>query len=47
MKTVTTSSTGGLRTTVKASVDGYRRYRYAGSSTTAPATASGDCVGVR
>ncbi|MFF7854442.1 hypothetical protein [Streptomyces sp. NPDC007904] len=47
VKTVTTSSTGSLKTTAKASTDGYWRYTYAGSTTTAPATASGDYVDVR
>ncbi|WP_234443267.1 hypothetical protein [Streptomyces cellulosae] len=47
VKTVTTSSTGTLKTTAKASTDGYWRYTFAGTSTTAPATASGDYVDVR
>jgi hypothetical protein len=47
VKTVTTSGTGGLKTTVKASTDGYWRYSYAGSTTTAPVTAPGDYVDVR
>lgn len=47
VKTVTTSSTGTLKTTAKASVDGYWRYTYAGSSTTAPATSADDYVDVR
>ncbi|NYV73901.1 hypothetical protein [Streptomyces sp. UH6] len=46
VKTVTTDSTGSLKTTATASVDGYWRYSYAGSSTTAPATASDDYVDV-
>jgi hypothetical protein len=47
VKVVTTSSTGSLQTTVKASADGYWRYTYAGSPTTASATTSGDYVDVR
>ncbi|MFC9843999.1 hypothetical protein ACFWFF_16735 [Streptomyces sp. NPDC060223] len=47
VKTVTTSSSGSLKTTVKASADGYWRYTFAGSSTTAPVTSSGDYVDVR
>ncbi|MEU1038105.1 hypothetical protein ACFYP4_14165 [Streptomyces sp. NPDC005551] len=47
VKTVTTSSTGTLKTTVTASTDGYWRYTFAGTSTTASATASGDYVDVR
>lgn len=44
VKTVTTSSTGTLRTTVTASVDGYWRYAFAGTTTTASAKAAGDYV---
>lgn len=44
VKSVTTSSTGTLRTTVTASADGYWRYAFAGTTTTAsprpPATTS-------
>ncbi|MET9818854.1 hypothetical protein [Streptomyces sp. NPDC006355] len=47
VKTITTDSSGNLKTTAKASTDGYWRYTFAGSSTTAPATASGDYVDVR
>ncbi|MFI2425903.1 hypothetical protein ACH5A7_17665 [Streptomyces sp. NPDC018955] len=47
VKTITTDSSGALKTTVKASTDGYWRYTFAGTSTTAPATASGDYVDVR
>jgi hypothetical protein len=47
VKTVTTSSTGSLKTTTKATTDGYWRYAYTGSTTTASATASGDYVDVR
>ncbi|MFD5517524.1 calcium-binding protein [Streptomyces sp. NPDC127066] len=47
IKTVTTSSTGTLRTTVKASADGYYRYSFAGTSTTPAADSSGDLIDVR
>ncbi|MEU9337877.1 hypothetical protein AB0D49_32715 [Streptomyces sp. NPDC048290] len=47
VKTVTTDRSGKLRTTVKAATDGYWRYSFAGSSTTATATAPGDYVDVR
>jgi hypothetical protein len=47
LKTVTTNSTGVLKTTTKATVDGYYRYVFAGTSTTAAATAPGDFVDVR
>lgn len=47
VKTVTTNSTGNLKTTVKATTDGYWRYSFAGSVTTATATAYGDYVDVR
>ncbi|MFH9038861.1 calcium-binding protein [Streptomyces sp. NPDC017966] len=47
VKTITTDSSGALKTTVKASTDGYWRYTFASTSTTAPATASGDYVDVR
>jgi hypothetical protein len=43
----TTSSTGTLKTTAKALTDGYWRYTFAGTSTTASAIASGDYVDVR
>ncbi|MFC8342708.1 calcium-binding protein [Streptomyces sp. NPDC057280] len=45
--TVNTSSTGTLRTTVKAVKDGYWRWNFPGSSTTGPAKAAGDYVDVR
>jgi hypothetical protein len=45
--TVNTSSTGTLRTTVKAVKDGYWRWNFTGSSTTGPAKAAGDYVDVR
>ncbi|MEU9088672.1 calcium-binding protein [Streptomyces sp. NPDC048428] len=47
IKTVRTSSTGTLKTTVKASVDGYYRYSFAGTSTTPAANSSGDLIDVR
>ena len=47
VKTVTTNSTGNLKTTVKATTDGYWRYSFTGSTTTATATAGGDYVDVR
>ncbi|MCQ9185146.1 hypothetical protein KMT30_40190 [Streptomyces sp. IBSBF 2953] len=47
VKTVRSSATGGLKTTVKASVDGYYRFVFAGSSTTAAVSAAGDFVDVR
>ncbi|GLP71273.1 hypothetical protein TUSST3_78930 [Streptomyces sp. TUS-ST3] len=47
LKTVKTNSTGVLKTTAKATVDGYYRYSFAGTATTAAATAPGDFVDVR
>ena len=47
LKTIKTNSTGVLKTTTKATVDGYYRYSFAGTSSTAPATAPGDFVDVR
>ncbi|MEU1510786.1 hypothetical protein ABZ490_01280 [Streptomyces sp. NPDC005811] len=47
VKTVTTGSGGALRTTVKATKDGYYRYVFAGTGTTGPSTAAGDFVDVR
>ena len=47
LKTVKTNSTGVLKTTTKATVDGYYRYVFAGTATTAAATAPGDFVDVR
>lgn len=46
-KSLTTSSTGTLTTTVKASADGYWRYTFAGTTTTPAATATGDFVDVK
>ncbi|MER6672007.1 calcium-binding protein [Streptomyces sp. NPDC000983] len=47
VKNVTTSSTGTLRSTVTASADGYWRYAFAGTATTASAKAAGDYVDTR
>ncbi|MFI7499226.1 hypothetical protein ACIBVL_12065 [Streptomyces sp. NPDC049687] len=47
VKTVTADSYGTLKTTVKASVDGYWRYVFTGSSSTSAATSAGDYVDVR
>lgn len=47
LKKATTSSTGGLKTTVTASVDGYYRWVYYGNSTTGVATSAADYVDVR
>ena len=47
VKTIKTNSTGNLSTTVKASVDGYFRYSFAGTSTTPAVNATGDYVDVR
>lgn len=44
---VNTSSTGTLRTTVKAVKDGYWRWNFPGTTTTGPAKAAGDYVDVR
>ncbi|MFI1004845.1 hypothetical protein ACIP10_12210 [Streptomyces galbus] len=47
VKTIKTSSTGTLKTTVKATADGYFRYSFAGTSTTPAVSAAGDFVDVR
>ncbi|MFF5369054.1 hypothetical protein [Streptomyces sp. NPDC013187] len=47
LKKATTSSTGGLKTTVTASVDGSFRWVYYGNSTTGVATSAADYVDVR
>ncbi|WP_340379852.1 hypothetical protein U5640_30950 [Streptomyces sp. SS7] len=47
VKTVTSGRGGTLRTTVKATKDGYFRYVFAGTGTTGPSTAAGDFVDVR
>ncbi|MEU4085720.1 hypothetical protein ACWD4F_05570 [Streptomyces aureus] len=46
VKTVTSSSTGALKTTVTANADGYWRWVFGGTSTTGSATAAGDFVDV-
>ncbi|MEV7150731.1 hypothetical protein AB0O05_30055 [Streptomyces sp. NPDC093084] len=47
LKTVTSSSTGALKTTTTATVDGYYRYSFAGTSTTPAVSATGDYVDVQ
>jgi hypothetical protein len=47
VKTVSTSSTGGLTTTATASEDGYWRWSFAGTSTTPAVNATGDFVDVQ
>ncbi|MFC8226757.1 calcium-binding protein [Streptomyces sp. NPDC057287] len=47
VKTINSNSTGELKTTVKASVDGYWRYSFAGTSTTPAVTTAGDFVDVK
>ncbi|MEU9199710.1 hypothetical protein [Streptomyces sp. NPDC048332] len=47
VKSVRSSSTGALKTTVKASVDGYWRWTFGGWDTTGSATSSGDYIDVR
>ena len=47
VKTVKSNSTGELKTTVTASVDGYYRWSFAGTSTTPAVKAAGDFVDVR
>ncbi|MFJ7411485.1 calcium-binding protein [Streptomyces sp. NPDC098077] len=47
VKTVKTSSTGTLKTTVKASADGTWRYSFAGTSTTPAVSAKGDFLDVK
>ncbi|MFD8002090.1 hypothetical protein [Streptomyces mirabilis] len=47
VKTVTSGTAGALTTTVKASADGSYRYRFAGTTTTGAATATGDYVDVK
>lgn len=46
VKTVTTDNVGKLKTTVKATADGYYRYSFAGTSTTKPVTTAGDYIDV-
>ncbi|MGW1953843.1 calcium-binding protein [Streptomyces sp. NPDC001920] len=47
VKTITSNSTGNLKTTVTASVDGYFRYSFAGTTTTPAVNATGDFVDVQ
>ncbi|MFF0746974.1 DUF5707 domain-containing protein [Streptomyces sp. NPDC004111] len=47
LKTVTTDSRGNLRTTTKATADGYFRYTFAGTSTSPAVTSAADYVDVR
>ncbi|MFJ5841151.1 hypothetical protein ACIQGO_31130 [Streptomyces shenzhenensis] len=47
LKTIKTNSTGNLKTTTKATVDGYYRYSFAGTSTTPAVNAAGDFVDVK
>ncbi|MFE2586436.1 hypothetical protein [Streptomyces sp. NPDC059378] len=47
VKTVKTSSTGALKTTVTASADGYYRYVFAGTTTTPAVNAAGDFIDVQ
>ncbi|MFH8393297.1 calcium-binding protein [Streptomyces sp. NPDC018036] len=47
VKTVKTNSTGELKTTTTATVDGYFRYSFAGTSTTPAVSAAGDYVDVQ
>ena len=46
LKTITTSYTGELNTTVKATTDGYYRYSFPGTTTTPAINAAGDYVDV-
>lgn len=47
VKGIKTSSTGTLKTTTKATVDGYYRFAFAGTSTTPAVNATGDYVDVK
>lgn len=47
VKTIKTNSTGNLKTTVKASADGYYRFAFAGTTTTPAVKAAGDYVDVK
>ncbi|WP_405644320.1 hypothetical protein [Streptomyces sp. NBC_00019] len=47
VKTVTSSTGGSLKSTVTASKDGYYRYVFAGTTTTAAAKATGDYIDVQ
>ncbi|MFI6089298.1 calcium-binding protein [Streptomyces sp. NPDC051218] len=46
LKTITSDTKGNLKTTVKASADGYFRYVFAGTSTTPAVTSTSDFVDV-
>ncbi|MGW6058357.1 DUF5707 domain-containing protein [Streptomyces sp. NPDC055189] len=47
LKTITSDTKGNLKTTVKATADGYYRYVFAGTSTTPAVTSTSDFVDVR
>ncbi|MFH9979832.1 DUF5707 domain-containing protein [Streptomyces sp. NPDC017179] len=47
LKTVKTDSAGALKTTTKATADGYYRFVFAGNSTTPAVNATGDLVSVK
>ncbi|MGI5376288.1 hypothetical protein ACQEV2_18915 [Streptomyces sp. CA-251387] len=47
VKSLKTNSTGDLKTTVTASVDGYFRYTFAGTTTTPAVNATGDFIDVQ
>ncbi|MEV5508836.1 calcium-binding protein [Streptomyces orinoci] len=47
LKTITTDSKGNLRTTMKATADGYFRYSFAGTSTTPAVASTAVYVGVK
>ncbi|MFJ1594488.1 calcium-binding protein [Kitasatospora albolonga] len=47
IKTVKSSSTGALKTTVKATVDGHWRYSFAGTSSTPAVTSAADYLDVK
>ncbi|MGK3943183.1 hypothetical protein ABK046_32690 [Streptomyces caeruleatus] len=47
LKTIKSSTTGALKTTVTASTDGYFRYVFAGTTTTSPVNSAADFVDVQ
>ncbi|MER5436180.1 hypothetical protein [Streptomyces sp. NPDC002588] len=47
LKTITSGGSGTLKTTTKATADGYFRFLFPGTATTGPSTAAGDFVDVR
>ncbi|WP_435279997.1 calcium-binding protein [Streptomyces sp. 1222.5] len=47
VKSITSSGSGALKTTITASTDGCWRFSFAGSTTTSAANATGDCVDVK